>query len=97
MKFSFSILAVIVSVCFTVNAGNKQDDEKLFDKVLSRLDKGGSYLNFQSNKYLFQAIENSYLKVPEVIKVVAPDPQQQNTSHAGIQLPETNREKPWNQ
>ena len=79
MKFSLSILVVIASVCFsfTVNAGDKQDDEKLFNKVLSRLDKGGSYLNFQSNKYLFQAIENSYLKVPEVIKVVAPDPQQQ--------------------
>ncbi len=79
MKFSLSILAVITSVCFcfNVNAGDKQDDEKLFDKVSSKLDKGGSYLNFQSNKYLFRAIENSYLKIPEVIKIIAPAPQQQ--------------------
>lgn len=79
MKFSLSILAVItaVSLSFTANAGDKQDDEKLFDKVSSRLDKGGSYLNFQSNKYLFRAIENSYLKFPEVIKNIAPDPSQQ--------------------
>lgn len=79
MKFLLSILAVVTSACFTinVNAGDKQDDAKLFDRVSSKLDKGGSYLNFQSNKYLFRAIEESYLKVPEVIKVIFPDPQQQ--------------------
>ena len=79
MKFSHAILAVITLVCFNfaVNAGGKQEDKKLFDKVSSKLDKGGSYLNYQSNKYLFRAIENSYLQISEAIKVIVPAPQQQ--------------------
>ncbi len=79
MKFSHAILVVITLVCFNfaVNAGDKQEDKELFDKVSSKLDKGGSYLNYQSNKYLFRAIENSYLQIPEAIKVIVPDPQQQ--------------------
>lgn len=79
MKFSNTILAVFTLVCFSfsAHAGDKRDDRKLFDKVSSKLEKGGSYFNFQSNKYLFRAIENSYTQIPEAIKVVVPNPQQQ--------------------
>ena len=79
MKFSRTVLALIAlaGFSFSAHAGDKQDDVKLFDKVSSKLDKGGSYLNFQSNKYLFRAIENSYLQIPEAIKIIAPEPQQQ--------------------
>ena len=79
MKSSRAILALITLACFSfaAHAGDKQDDVKLFNKVSSKLNKGGSYLNFQSNKYLFRAIENSYLQIPEAIKIIAPEPQQQ--------------------
>jgi prepilin-type processing-associated H-X9-DG protein len=79
MKFSHAVLTVITLVCFNfaLNAGDKQEDKELFDKVSAKLDKGGSYLNYQSNKYLFRAIENSYLQIPEAIKIIVPDLQQQ--------------------
>jgi prepilin-type processing-associated H-X9-DG protein len=79
MKFLNTVLAVITVVCFSFSAqaGDKKDDRKLFDKVSSKLEKGGSYFNFQSNKYLFRAVEYTYLQIPEVIKTIVPDQQQQ--------------------
>ncbi len=77
--FSSAFLAAITVVCFSlsVQGGDKQADRELFDKVSSKLDKGGSYFDFQSTKYLFRAIENTYAQLPAAIKVVVPDPQQQ--------------------
>jgi prepilin-type processing-associated H-X9-DG protein len=79
MRFSNAVLAIITLACFSfsVFAGDKHDDKELFEKVSGKLEKGGSYFNFQSNKYLFRAVEYSYLQIPEAIKVIAPDPQQQ--------------------
>ena len=79
MRFLSTILVVITIACssFAAHAGDKNDDKKLFDKVSSKLEKGGSYFNFQSNKYMFLAVEHTYLQIPEVIKVIVPDPQQQ--------------------
>jgi len=79
MKFLNTILAVLAFVCFSFvsYAGDKKDDRRLFDKVSDKLEQDGSYFNFQSNKYLFRAIENSYLQVPEAIKIIVPDQQQQ--------------------
>ncbi|NMA19814.1 MAG: DUF3352 domain-containing protein, partial [Lentisphaerae bacterium] len=72
------LTAITVFCCiFSVQADDKQLDQELFEKVISKLDKGGSYLNFQSNKYLFQAIENAYSNIPAVIQAIVPDQQQQ--------------------
>lgn len=79
MKFLNAVLIVLSLSLFACvsNSVDKTDDRKLFDKVSSKLEKGGSYFNFQSNKYIFEAIENSYLHVPEAIKVIVPNPQEQ--------------------
>jgi len=79
MRFSNAVLVVIAVMCFNfpAHAGDKKDDRKLFDKVSSKLEKGGSYFNFQNNKYLFRAIEHTYLEIPETIKIIVPDQQQQ--------------------
>jgi prepilin-type processing-associated H-X9-DG protein len=80
MKKTFLGFLAIFAVCclnLSVNAGDKQDDDKLFDKVSSKLDKGGSYFNYQNNKYLFRAIENTYNQLPAAIKVMVPDQNQQ--------------------
>ena len=73
------VVTVIAVACcsFSVQADDKQADRELFDKITSKLDKGGSYLNFQSNKYLFRAVENTYANIPAAIQAVVPDPQQQ--------------------
>ncbi|MCK4983505.1 MAG: hypothetical protein KAS17_11310, partial [Victivallaceae bacterium] len=79
MRFLNAVLAVITVVCFSFSAqaGDKKDDRKLFDKISSKLEKGGSYFNFQNNKYLFRAIEHTYIQIPEVIKIIVPDQQWQ--------------------
>ncbi|MBU8901928.1 MAG: hypothetical protein KOO69_04240, partial [Victivallales bacterium] len=79
MKFLNAVLIVLSLTLFACvsDSVEKTDDRKLFDKVSSKLEKGGSYFNFQSNKYVFKAIESSYLHVPEAIKVIVPSPQQQ--------------------
>jgi hypothetical protein len=77
--FSFAVSAVITLIFLTpaIQAGDKEDDQKLFDKVSSRLEKGGSYFNFQSSKYIFRAIEDTYRQIPNAIKVIVPDPMEQ--------------------
>ena len=79
MKFLNAVLIVLSLTLFACisDSVKKTDDSKLFDKLSSKLEKGGSYFSFQSNKYVFKAIENSYLHVPEAIKVIVPSPQQQ--------------------
>jgi len=74
MKFSNTVFTLILLVClsYTSHAGDIKYDKELFDKVSSKIDKDGSYFNFQSNKYLFRAFENSYLQVPEAIKAIIP-------------------------
>jgi prepilin-type processing-associated H-X9-DG protein len=71
MRFS----AIFILSCFSlaVSAQDRIDDEKTFEKVSAKLDKGGSCFNYQSNKYLFKAIENTYNQLPAVIKVAVPD------------------------
>ena len=73
----FMLLLAVFCLSFSVQAGDKEDDKKLFEKVSSRLDKGGSFFQFQSNKYLFRAIENTYKQIPAAIKVIVPNQQQQ--------------------
>jgi prepilin-type processing-associated H-X9-DG protein len=79
MRVLSAVLVVITVICFSFSAqaGDKKDDSKLFDKVSSKLEKEGSYFNFQSNKYLFRAVEHTYLQIPEAIKIIVPDQQQQ--------------------
>ena len=79
MRVLSTILSIITVVCFNLSAraGDKKDDKELFDRVSSKLEKGGSYFNIQSNKYLFRAVEHTYLQIPEVIKAIVPDQQQQ--------------------
>jgi len=78
MKFSNTVFTLILLIClsYTSHAGDIKDDKELFDKVSSKIDKNGSYFNFQSNKYLFRAFENSYLQVPEAIKTIIPEPKE---------------------
>lgn len=78
-RFSFTVPAALAVIFFSsaVRGGDKQDDRELFDKVSSKLEKGGSYFNFQSSKYIFRAAENTCQRIPEAVKVVVPDPQDQ--------------------
>ena len=76
--FLFATLtATLIFSGFAVCAGDKESDRKLFAQVSSRLEKGGSYFNFQSSKYIFRAAENTYRQIPDVIKVIVPNPQEQ--------------------
>ena len=82
MKIKFLSWILLFAVGFAcqaqnVNKTNSKDDSELFDKVCSKLEKGGSYFNYQSNKYIFRAVEDTYTKLPAAIKAIVPDQQQQ--------------------
>ncbi|MDD5727272.1 MAG: hypothetical protein PHV59_01790 [Victivallales bacterium] len=77
--FLLAVLAVVAGAGYgaVVRNTDKQDDGKLFDQVSSRLDRNGSYFYVQNNKYLFRAVENTYLQIPAAIRAIISDPQQQ--------------------
>jgi hypothetical protein len=82
MRIKFLSGFLFVAVIFSCTAQNTtemypENDSKLFDKVCSKLEKGGSYFNYQNNKYIFRAIEDTYSKLPAAIKAIVPDEQQQ--------------------
>lgn len=82
MKIKFLSGILLFAIGFAchaenVNKTNAKDDSELFDNVCSKLEKGGSYFNYQSNKYIFRAVEDTYTKLPAAIKAVVPDQQQQ--------------------
>ena len=82
MKIKFLSGVLLVVAFFSCTAQNitknsTEKDSELFNKVCSKLEKDGSYFNYQSNKYIFRAIENTYAKLPAAIKAVVPDEQQQ--------------------
>ncbi|MDD5728043.1 MAG: DUF1559 domain-containing protein [Victivallales bacterium] len=76
MKFWFGTAVLVIgSVCW--GQTRELSDVELFDKVCTRLEKGGSYFNYQNNKYIFRAFTDTYAKLPAAIKAVVPDEQQQ--------------------
>ena len=82
MKIKFLSAVLLIAVIFSCTAqsttkNSQEKDSVLFDKVCSKLEKDGSYFNYQSNKYIFRAIEDTYSKLPAAIKAIVPDEQQQ--------------------
>jgi len=79
MKYLNICVAVLAVFCFGCMSDSVQqkDDRALFNKVSSKLEKGGSYFSFQSNKYIFRAVETTYLAIPGALKVIVSNPKQQ--------------------